>query len=103
MRLRIIVGGSSQIVPRSARETDPFWDPASRQFHPLKLHAAVMARGWAARDFAADPGISLSCLYGALRRFPVRDSTVVRVIGTLETRVPSELVATGRTPDRASP
>jgi hypothetical protein len=77
------------------RDTIPLWDAASGRFQPVRLRAAIVARGWAVREFAAASAVSPACLYNALRGLAVSDRTVVRVLTTLASRSPVSLVASG--------
>jgi hypothetical protein len=70
----------------------PLWDPASGRFDPVRLRAAIVARGWTVGEFAATSGVSRACLYNALRSQAAADRTVVRIATTLDTRSPVPLI-----------
>jgi hypothetical protein len=70
----------------------PLWDPASGRFDPVRLRAAIVARGWTVGEFAPASHVSRACLYNALRGQAVGDRTVVRIVTTLDTRAPVPLI-----------
>jgi hypothetical protein len=71
----------------------PLWDPASGRFHPVRLRAAIVARGWTVGEFAATAGVSRACLYNALRGYATSDRTAVRIGTTLSSREPLPVLA----------
>jgi len=83
-----------EVVPVAAvAERAPrLWGAASGRFQPVRLRAAIVARGWTVREFAALAGVSPACLYNALQRRAVSDRTVVRIVTTLDTRAPNGLI-----------
>ncbi len=55
------------------------WSAASGRFQPVRLRAAIVARGWTVAEFSAASGVSRACLYNVLRHQAASDRTVVRI------------------------
>ena len=68
------------------------WNAASGQFNGVALRAAIVARGWTVREFAAAAQVSKGCVHNALGGRAVSDRTVLRIVALLETRSPSTLI-----------
>lgn len=64
------------------------WDPTTRRFDGCALRAALVARGWTVREFAAVAQLSRACVYRALIGEPVSDRAAIRVFETLMKRAP---------------
>jgi predicted transcriptional regulator len=67
------------------------WSAASGRFHPVRLRAAIVARGWTVGEFSAASGVSRACLYNILRHHSASDRTAVRITQTLAAREPLRL------------
>jgi hypothetical protein len=67
------------------------WSAASGRFQPVRLRAAIVARGWTVAEFSAASGVSRACLYNVLRNQAASDRTVVRITQTLAAREPLSL------------
>lgn len=67
------------------------WSAASGRFQPVRLRAAIVARGWTVAEFSAASGVSRACLYNVLRHQAASDRTVVRITQTLAAREPVSL------------
>lgn len=67
------------------------WSAASGRFQPVRLRAAIVARGWTVAEFSAASGVSRACLYNVLRHHAASDRTVVRITQTLAGRDPVSL------------
>ncbi len=67
------------------------WSAASGRFHPVRLRAAIVARGWTVGEFSAASGVSRACLYNVLRHQAASDRTAVRITQTLAAREPVNL------------
>jgi predicted transcriptional regulator len=67
------------------------WSAASGRFQPVRLRAAIVARGWTVVEFSAASGVSRACLYNVLRHQAASDRTVVRITQTLAGRDPVSL------------
>ncbi len=69
------------------------WSAASGRFQPVRLRAAIVARGWTVSEFSVASGVSRACLYNVLRHQAASDRTVVRITQTLAARDPVSLDA----------
>jgi len=67
------------------------WSAASGRFYPVRLRAAIVARGWTVGEFSAASGVSRACLYNVLRRQAASDRTVIRITQTLAAREPVDV------------
>lgn len=67
------------------------WSAASGRFQPVRLRAAIVARGWTVAEFSAASGVIRACLYNVLRHQAASDRTVVRITQTLAAREPVSL------------
>jgi lambda repressor-like predicted transcriptional regulator len=67
------------------------WSAASGRFHPVRLRAAIVARGWTVGEFSAASGVSRACLYNVLRHQAASDRTVIRITQTLAGREPVDV------------
>jgi predicted transcriptional regulator len=73
------------------RTNGALWSAASGRFQPVRLRAAIVARGWTVAEFSAASGVSRACLYNVLRHQAASDRTVVRITQTLAAREPVSL------------
>lgn len=83
--------GADEAPPPDRRPTyanGALWSAASGRFHPVRLRAAIVARGWMVGEFSASSGVSRACLYNVLRHQAASDRTVVRITQTLAAREP---------------
>jgi predicted transcriptional regulator len=67
------------------------WSAASGRFQPVRLRAAIVARGWTVAEFSTASGVSRACLYNVLRHQAASDRTAVRITQTLAAREPVNL------------
>lgn len=94
---------AAQLAPGSAEVTGgergapawasrPLWDPASGRFDPIRLRAAILARGWTVAEFACIYGGGRSTFYRVMQGIAPGDRTWIRVNETLATREPTVLI-----------
>jgi hypothetical protein len=67
---------------------DGLWDPITGAFVGVRLHRAIVARGWTLPEFALVTRLHLGSVYNAVKGKAVRDATAIRIFEALEKRRP---------------
>lgn len=91
MTVQILGADEARPDGQPAYANSALWSAASGRFHPVRLRAAIVARGWTVGEFSAASGVSRACLYNILRHHSASDRTAVRITQTLAAREPLRL------------